>query len=164
VSAVLEKKAGVRLLGRAHGTQGDYGRTGNAPGVRGSGGSANAAEQRQTMTALNLLTNFDATLAAMAEVEANPAWLVAQKIPPSGTNVPAALEFLKEIADFSSDEMKTIFFVVPGHKINLWAWIIVGSGEVYFGKRRENASVELACTVALASAHGFQIVDWQPPT
>lgn len=115
------------------------------------------------MNKRNLRTDFEATLGAMAAVEGDPGWLALQQIPSNGINVSAALEFLEEVADFSSADMKTTFFAVSGGKTNLWAWIVVGSGEVYFGRRRGDSSSELGITAALASAHGFEVVDWQPP-
>ncbi len=113
--------------------------------------------------AMNLLTNFEETLAAMGVVESNPAWLEQQKIRSTGSNVTAAQQFLEEIVDLCSGMRSVLAFMVASSEPDQWVWIVRGDGEVRFGKRRGDDSAELHEIAERARTRGFAVIDWQPP-
>lgn len=115
------------------------------------------------MAALNLLTDFEETLAAMGMVERDAAWFRWQRSGARGSTVSSALQFLEEVADFCSGVRGMLAFAVSGSRADLWIWIVAGDGGVRFGRRSGDSSVELAGIAERAAAHGFPVINWQPP-
>lgn len=107
---------------------------------------------------LNLLTNFEETLQAMAEIEGH-GWLEMQKREaPHGQNINGALEQLKKWPDEASNpELKdTILIVVNGSGGGL-RWGVTHSGEVKFSGFHVASGSQGQEQLEKAKALGFNI-------
>lgn len=110
-------------------------------------------EQKVEKPTYNLLTNFDETLRAMAEVEGHEDWFKTSQSSSGTGSVRQALEQLKEWGDPKDQEESNALVDIYG-SLGSNRWMVMRNGEVRFS--RFHANLE---KIQKAEEMGFKIFE-----